>query len=348
MSDYDLIIVGGGPAGASAAVTAAKRGLSVALIEKGTRDRFKPCGGLLPKIAAEQISEVFGEPIPRRVFSTPGELGLFYAPPSGVQNGGEMRNYRLLNIIRSSLDEWLRGRAEAAGVHIIYESTLLGFEGDKSVSCRLSRGGSRTKLTCRYLVGADGVFSTVRRGLGEATRTLGVIQETWEAEGVDDMFYMLLDGRLSDTYSYMIPKGGCVEVGLGATTDPCGRMYELRRVLADQFSVKFRSMLRRDGWAIPLGSTFRGGGSVLLAGDAAGFCNPFSGEGIRLGVESGEAAGSAVAEAINGGGDAFALYSQYVSQIERLVESVYAFSAGMTDERREKFVSDELWRVSLG
>jgi geranylgeranyl reductase len=347
LTEYDLVVVGGGPSGASAAVAAAKKGLRVVLIEKGGHDRFKPCGGLLPKIAAENIAEVFGKPIPRHVFNTLSEVRLFYSPPSGPLNGGEIKNYRLLNIVRSSLDEWLREQAETAGVEVLYDSTLLCIEDENSVSCRVRRGGSQTKLTCRYLVGADGVFSTVRRGLGKVTRTLGVIQETWEAEGVGDMFLMLLDGRLSDTYSYMIPKGDRIEVGLGTRSDPSGRMHELRKVLAEQFGVEFGRMQRRDGWAIPNGSVFKGGGRVILVGDAAGFCNPLSGEGIRLGVESGDAAGYAVAEAIDKGGDAFTLYSRYVSQIERLVESVYAFSSGMTDEQREKFVSDELKRVSL-
>ncbi len=346
---YDLVVAGGGPAGAAAAIIAAKRGLSVVLIEKGGHNRQKPCGGLIPRVAVEAIEEVFGEGIPEAVFSAPRELGLFYSPPSGPRNGGRMRNYRLLNLQRAPFDEWLRGRAEAAGAEVIYDSALASFAAGDSVKCIINRGDVVSSLTSSYLIGADGVFSTVRRGLyGVRADVMRVVQETWEAPGgVDDLFYVFLDGRLTRTYGYMIPKGECVEIGLGVEGDASEKMGMLRTLLSERLGVKLGKLVQRAGWAIPYGSIYKGAGNVLLAGDAAGFCNPLSGEGIRLSIESGEAAGTAVADAA-GGGDAVALYSRYVEQIDGLVRRVHEYSKDFTDEDREEFVRAELQRVNLG
>ncbi len=344
------MVAGGGPAGAAAAITAAKRGLNVVLFEKGWHNRRKPCGGLLPSAAVGTIEEVFGKAIPDVVYSHPRELGLFYSPPSGPVKGGRMRSYRLLNLQRALLDEWLRERVEDAGVEVIYDSALAGFEVGDSVKCIINGGdrGSST-VTSSYLVGADGVFSTVRRVLfGKPTAVMRVAQETWEIQGgASDLFYMLLDGRLTRTYGYLIPKGGCVEIGLGVEGDASEKMGMLRTELTGKFGIRLGRLVQRDGWAIPYGSVYRGVGNVLLAGDAAGFCNPLSGEGIRLGVESGEAAASAVADATVKGGDAMVLYSKYIEQIERLVRQVYEHSKDFTDEDREGFVEAELRRVSL-
>jgi geranylgeranyl reductase family protein len=351
MPDYDLLVAGGGPAGAAAAATAARRGLDVLLLERGGHRRPKPCGGLLPQIAAEVVEDIFGEEIPEDVMSTPRDLGLFYSPPSGLRNGGWVKNYRVLNIDRPLFDEWIRVRAESMGVEVTYGSSLVDFEVCGSVRSKIKgKDGSVSTVDSPYLVGADGVFSTVRRRLARSrARLMGVIQETWEGSGELDGFHVFFDSRLTSTYGYVIPKGGRFEIGLGVSGDkaanPSDRMDAFRGLLGKNLGLKLGSLLRRDSWAIPYGFIHKGEGPVLLVGDAAGFCNPLSGEGIRLGMESGEAAGSAVTDSLRMSVEALPLYSSYVRQLERLIMQVYEFSSTFTDEAREEFVRSELGRL---
>ncbi len=180
MPDYDLIVVGGGPSGSSAAATAAKRGLRVLLLERGGHSRFKPCGGLLPKAASDVVRDVFGSDIPSEVLSEPRSLGLFYVPPSGIANGGRPRNYRVTNLNRALFDEWLRIRAESLGVHVSYDTQLVNFNGRGPVKAEIIHSGVATEYVSAYgLVGADGVFSGVRNQLyNDKRRVMRVVQES--------------------------------------------------------------------------------------------------------------------------------------------------------------------------
>lgn len=353
MPDYDLIVVGGGPSGSSAAATAAKRGLRVLLLERDGHNRIKPCGGLLPIAASDVVGDVFGSEIPGEVLSEPRSLGLFYVPPSGIANGGRMRNYRLTNLNRPLFDEWLRIRAESVGANVSYGAQLVNFSGRGPVKAEIIHSGGATEHVSAFgLVGADGVFSGVRTQLyGDKLRVMRVVQESWsKTEEIDD-FYVILDEHLSSTYSYVIPKTETIEIGLGLTDDelkqyPC-RMESLRTRLESMLDLSFNSRITRNLWAIPDGFTSLGEGNVLLVGDAAGLCNPLSGEGIRLGIESGEAAGSAVADSIERHVGAISVYSDFASQLVRLVTRVYERSSNFDNCEREKFVGAELDRISL-
>ena len=353
MPDYDLIVVGGGPSGCSAAVTAAKRGLRVLLLEREKHNRIKPCGGLLPMAASDVVKDVFGSDIPSETFSEPKNLGLFYIPPSGIANGGRVSKYRIINLNRTSFDEWLRIRAESVGVDIHYGAQLADFSGRGPVKVKIIRSsGVMEYASADRLVGADGVFSGVRKQLfGEKDRVKRVVHESWsKMEELDD-FYVILDGRLSSMYSYAIPKTETIEIGLGLNDNELKQysssMESLRSRLESTLSLSFNNLITRRIWAIPYGFTSLGEGNVLLVGDAAGFCNPLSGEGIRLGIESGEAAGSAVADAVEKHVNALSIYSDFVSQLVALVTRVYEYSSKFNDNKREQFVEAELDRISL-
>src|SRR4030043_2306398 len=103
-SSFDVIVVGGGPAGIASALECNKRGYKTLLLERGQPGRHKPCGGILPTLCADILEEEFGLKIPSQVMCLPEKLGLFYVPPSGKDNGGSLRNYNLLNLNRAQFD----------------------------------------------------------------------------------------------------------------------------------------------------------------------------------------------------------------------------------------------------
>jgi flavin-dependent dehydrogenase len=295
--------------------------------------------------AYDVVKSVFGTDIPVDVLSEPRYLGIFYIPPSGIANGGRPQNNQVLNLNRALFDEWLRNIAESFGVHISYGTKLIKFIGHRPVKVKVSYFDGDTKnVSTNYLIGADGVYSGVRTQLyGGKHRVMRIAQESWKkTENIDD-FYIILDDIFSCTYSYVIPKAEIIEIGLCLTDDELkqysNRMESLKARLKSTLNLRFNTFITKSLWSIPYGFIKLGEGNILLVGDAAGLCNPVTGEGIRLGVESGEVAGLAVGEAIEKDADAISLYSNYASKLVQLVFRSYLYSLKLDNSEKEKFVA---------
>jgi len=143
------------------------------------------------------------------------------------------------------------------------------------------------------------------------------MQECWQAKGeFDEHFYAFLKGEITPAYAYLIPKDGRFLIGAGESRGHHGRISApLRRFtewLTKEFAFQPVSLERKEAWAIPYNSLFGGDGNAILIGDAAGFHNPFSGEGIRLGIERGIMAGAAVVQANVSGKTLSSLYLQQI------------------------------------
>lgn len=353
MQDFDVIVVGGGPAGATSALRCSQLGFKTALVEKGAEDRHKPCGGILPNICTNILNDL-GLRVPREVMCSPSTVGLFYVPPSGKSNGGCVKNYRLLNVDRDRFDKWLRETAKNSGSEIFFDSDLEKFELDRDIKVTFRKDGKIVKVSTRYLVGADGTFSTVRRHLypNIETEYLPILQERWLAEGdLGEYFYTIFNGQITNSYSYVIPKNGSFIVGTGAQrgydvqVPDC--IVRFKDWLHREFQFNPLRMERRDAWAIPYTSPLCGEGNVILVGDAAGFCNNLSGEGVRFAIESSLVACEAVVEAERKRKTLSSLYATNVQPLSEFIRRTNEFSTRMTDNAREEFVRTELSRVSF-
>jgi len=200
------------------------------------------------------------------------------------------------------------------------------------------------------LIGADGVHSAIRNKLFGTEKNIAfVFQEVVEADGeFGEYFYAFLSEHISPTYGYFIPKKGCFKLGVGVPQPylelSSRYMTWFKTWLGDKFGYNERLIMSKEVWGIPYGYVYVGRGNVLLVGDAAGFCNAFSGEGIRFGVESGLAVGYAVEDALEDNGS---LLENYVTETESLcsfVQRTHRFAASLTDASREEFVINELKR----
>lgn len=349
---FDVVVVGGGPGGTASAVRCSQHGYKVLLVEKQFPHRHKPCGGVLPPLCTEVLGEL-GLKLPSEVMSTPPTLSLLYIPSSGRGNGGTVKGYRLLNINRDFLDGWLQKAAENLGVNVMWGADFKDFHiTGEEVEVLISVNGRNVKFSTSYLIGADGALSRVREKLYPhlGVDTLTALQEWWNAEGdFGDCFYAFFKQEISPLYAYVIPKDGFLVLGVASPTKSSVQasdcMEKFRKLLSREFAFKPVSLRRREVAPIPYGMPVNGEGEVVLVGDAAGFCNRFSGEGVRLAIESGVTAAESVDAAKHGEGKLSSIYSQRIDDLNRFIEKTHEAASSLTDEAAEKFVKSELKRT---
>jgi len=314
----DLVVMGGGPAGAAAAITAARRGLRVVLVDKAVFPRNKLCGGLLSGRTAVQIAKVFGAEPPDRIVQPRSEF-IFSWNGKPFASGTSPIGLHLT--MRRDFDEWLLLQARDAGVtlHLGLRDAEPGLE----TGVLTLQGGE--EISWQALIGADGVNSAVARGLFGAAYDKATIGFCLEAEvpyarslrppGTP----LQIDfGGVPWGYGWSFPKQRSVTVGLGAIMSRAGDLKPRIAALLASHAADPQTVPVK-GHFIPFGE-FRavpGRGRVILAGDAAGLVDPLTGEGIAYAIESGALAADAVAGWLGQAkaGDLTARYVRGLAQI---------------------------------
>jgi geranylgeranyl reductase len=308
---FDAVVVGGGPAGATAAETLARAGRHVLLLDRA--GRIKPCGGAIP---------------PRliRDFAIPDHLLVARISAARMISPADKRVDMPVDggfvgmVDRDVFDEFLRERAARAGAER-RDGTFLRIERDADGTAAIvfrDKAEAEHRVRARVVVGADGARSAVARQAvpgGAKVKCVfayhEIIRSPTAADGADfnpascDVVYR---GALSpDFYSWVFPHGETTSVGTGSAQKGFslrGSVAELRRLTG----LDAMATLRREGAPIPLKPLKRwdNGRDVILAGDAAGVVAPASGEGIYYAMLGGQLSAEA-AERLLATGDARAL-----------------------------------------
>lgn len=307
---FDVVVVGGGPAGATAADDLARRGRSVVLLDRA--GRIKPCGGAVPPRAIRDFA------IPDHLIVARIRSARIVAP-SGRQVPMPIEGDGYVGMVdREAFDEWLRGRAAGAGAERRtgrFERVSRDTDGMAVVEFT-PPDGTLARLRARSVVGADGALSAVGRQCVPETRRTPLVSAYHEIVRVRpgtpdydgarcDVHY---DGRLSpDFYAWVFPHGDTASIGTGSARKgyaPREAVAALRR----RIGLEGAETVRREGAPIPMRPHRRwdNGRDVVLAGDAAGVVAPASGEGIYYAMLGGRLAADAV-EALLATGDARAL-----------------------------------------
>ncbi|MEO8279935.1 MAG: geranylgeranyl diphosphate reductase, partial [Ideonella sp.] len=351
---FDVVVIGGGPAGATAAQDLALGGRSVLLLDRA--GRTKPCGGAIP---------------PRLIkdFAIPDELLVARATSARMISPKDVRvdipidNGFVGMVDRHVFDEWLRERAarsgaqrrigrferisrDADGVSVVHYETR-GFDaaGDKQ--------WLPAQVRARAIVGADGARSEVARQMvpgAERTRYVFAYHEILRTPaarpaGYDgsrcDVYYR---GTLSpDFYGWVFPHGDTLSVGTGSAD----KGFSLRTAvghLRNAAQLTDAETLRREGAPIPMKPLPRwdNGRDVVLAGDAAGVVAPASGEGIYYAMYGGRLAAQAVDEMLaSGSSRALALARKRFMKTHGTVFRVLGIMQWFwysSDRLRERFV----------
>ena len=344
--DYDVVVIGGGPCGATAADDLARAGCRVAMLDRA--GRIKPCGGAIPPrlIADFDIpqSQIVAQIYTARMISPTQR-----AVDIPIENG-------FVGMVdREHFDEFLRLRAVGNGVERV-TGTYLRIERDSDgthVVYRNKASGAEERLSTKLVIGADGARSNVAKTEvpgGDKIPYVIAYHEILKAPAANSLYDpqrcdVIYDGKISpDFYGWVFPHGDSVSVGMGTGIDG----VDLKQATADLRATAGLTnceTIRREGAPIPLRPMDRwdNGRDVVLAGDAAGVVAPSSGEGIYYAMVGGRVAATA-AQAMLVSGRAkdlklarkmFMKEHGTVFRVLRTMQDAYYKS----DERRERFVS---------
>ncbi|WKB52428.1 NAD(P)/FAD-dependent oxidoreductase [Eleftheria terrae] len=309
-TSFDLIVVGGGPAGSAAACTAARQGLRVALLDQARFPRDKLCGGLLTLRAAKVYASVFDRGWDDTIEARAHGLRLF-----GRQGHllNEVHDRQLLQFTcRSRFDHLLLQQAEAAGVQLHLGQRVRHINAGEA-AVQLDDG---RRFSARALIGADGVRSAVARGLfgrsfNPDTIALGLEMEVpREFEGADGVSAPEIHlGVARWGYGWIFPKRETLTVGLGGLLPHNPRLRQDFEAFVQRRFLGLPAA-RIKGHHIPYGDCLRtpGRDRVILCGDAAGLVEPITGEGIAFAMLSGREAALSVQEALGKSGSPLAAY----------------------------------------
>ncbi|MEO0752508.1 MAG: geranylgeranyl reductase family protein [Pseudomonadota bacterium] len=311
----DIVVIGAGPAGSAAAVSALSSRASVAIIDKASFPRDKLCGGLITGRCARLIKDVFAREIDHELFDTRGTFEFFM----GSTCLAKMRDVPPAHLtMRWDFDNQLFQQALTQGAH--------DYSGHRIKSLNLEKSNvvleCGTSLRFGCLIGADGVRSRVAEALfGQSYEPsqIGFALEIEDSSQPSDPDAPIrVDfGAAAWGYGWSFPKRHGTTIGVGGLHPENPDLKAKLAQYADHLGRNTKAKVK--GHFLPFGG-FRnrpGRDNVLLVGDAAGFVDPITGEGIGYAIQSGGLAGRAAAEAVAAGKPekAFARYQPATRRI---------------------------------
>ncbi|MFO1536700.1 MAG: geranylgeranyl reductase family protein [Actinomycetota bacterium] len=343
--DVDLVVVGAGPAGIAAALTAHRAGGSVRVLDRATFPRDKTCGDGLTAAALRHL-EALGVAVPGLAAARAPDRPAVARVDTAVVVGPDGRRVELplpvdgLHSVvtpRIDLDHALVAHARAAGVEVTEAAPVTGVAVDHA-GVTVDHAGGPTRA--RFCIAADGHYSTVRRLVApDAAADLG----SWHAfrqyfrNVAERRLVVLFEPDLLPGYAWVFPlPGDRANVGFGVLRRPgtSGKALAATwRDLLDRPSL--RAVLGPDAepedthraWPIP--ADFRAdrcsAGPVLFVGDAAAVVDPMTGEGIAQALETGILA----ARAVTAGGPAAAVAARYRTAVTRALGRDLRFAAAL-------------------
>lgn len=302
--DYDIIVVGAGPAGSRVAAGLASRGFRVAVCERQPRaGAFSCCTGLVGLEAVNLLD------IPPEIIQHEARSARLFSP-----DGTSLRVWRdevqACVLDRPALDSLLAGRAAAAGAEYFYDTAVMDVETGADAA-RVSTTGGTFNAEAVVLACGSGAL-TARLGLGRPGDTVIGVQAELPADGIDEVEVYFGEAAAPGFFAWLAPAGaGRAKVGLMTRRRP---LYYLRNFIASneaagRINAAGMSLSRGLVPLRPRKTTY--GRRLLAVGDAAGQVKPTSGGGIYYGILSADIAAAVLAEAASNDDFSAAFLARY-------------------------------------
>jgi geranylgeranyl reductase family protein len=293
---YDLIIIGGGPSGSSAGRIAGKKGIKTLIIEKKMFPRYKPCGGALSEHAMSYLDfEIPEEIIEKNIFG-----GRVRFRGKSIEY---YKDYRLSVIVtRSIFDNYLLEKAKDTGIEIHHGEKVTDiFQNDAHVSVTTDKDSYKARFVIIATGSQDKLKTVVRKDDNKNEYGICLVTEVKENDEVIDQYIKdaieMHFGVSGVGYGWVFPHKGYYSVGAGSVM--AKHLPYPKKAMQDYLKVNgFTGEHKLNGHVIPCGGHKRQmvKGRILLSGDAAGFVDAFTGEGLAYAIRSGQLAAEIIAE----------------------------------------------------
>ncbi len=301
MKPYDVAIVGGGPAGLAVAITTARRGLSTVVLERSTVPADKACGeGLMPS-GLEVLERLGARALLERNECSPF-VGIRYVQEDGSTAEGLLPAPGGLGVRRVALSSALSARARQVGVELRERMTVVSHRRTGSGVELETAGGP---VAARFLVAADGLGSPLRRAEGLEVAVNGPRRFGLRRHFKVKPWTPYVEVHFAQGVEAYVTPAGAGRVGLAFLWEDGG----LEHVSFETLLARFPTLTERLG-AVEPDSKARGAGPLervararvadrfALVGDAAGYVDAVTGEGLSLAFTCAEALGQLIPEAL--------------------------------------------------
>jgi geranylgeranyl reductase family protein len=309
---FDCIVVGAGPAGATAAYHLAKRGRLVVILEKASLPRYKPCGGGVSPAIAKWFDFDF-TPV---IDNTITKVQYTWKMGDPVETELKMKEPMWM-VKRDRFDHYLIEQAKQKGAQI-KDNTEVTAIAPKSNGWKVTT--SNGTFEASYLIAADGVKGSMAKWLGSKPRQafLGATLEIKTSLGPKQQHTASFDfGTLKNGYIWNFPKADGYSLSAGCFRGKA-KPDELKKQLTDyaKESGIDLSNSQYSEYALSLWTDNQPlhANRAVIAGEAAGILDPLSGEGIRPSIYTGMKAAEAIDAALAGDGQALANYTKVISE----------------------------------
>lgn len=338
---FDVIVIGAGPAGSTAAKILAENGYKVLLVEKFKMPRYKSCSGQLIKKSMDLVQTYFGETVPTSVMCVPAEnRGMIFTNDKGKSFCFEQEG---LNVWRSSFDKWLADKAAQSGAEIRDNTAAIACEEESGIVTVTLKSGQSYTEQARYVIDCEGVVGVIKRKLLNLDSQYITTYQTFNQGSVDldyCFFHAFLQPELSEYDAWFNVKDNQLILGVSVKDNSKIQYYYTQFIayMKETYNLRIDKQLKVDKWLMPHiqpGCAIDYGvGRVLFAGEIAGFLNPM-GEGISAGMESGYYAATAITRHFDNPDMIYSDYQKSTTNLQNYMKGQWNFVARITSTFNE-------------
>lgn len=334
---FDIVVIGSGVTGCTAAKILAENGYSVLLVERYKLPRYKSCSGVLIKKSIDLITKYFNAEIPQSVMCTPFDnCGMIIYNDKNQILRYEQKG---INVWRSSFDYWLLSHSIANGAKVFDETSVTKcVQSENIVEITLSGKHSSTVKT-KYVIDCGGATNYIKRQLIGGKKDYIITYQTFNNGTINldnHYFYAYLQRELSEYDAWFNVKDDMLVLGVAVKNSENIQMYydKFIEFMRQNNGLKIDKQCKAEKWIMPHirpnCEIDYGCGNVLFAGENAGFLNPM-GEGISAGLESGFCVARAIMNNFNNANLIINEYKDLTNELKEYMLRQWNLTAMLSD-----------------